>query len=139
MSAFIHHPEHIAAIVGSAHSEDYTEPHDMVFLLVLSELFQQKNAVSVGHRYSSKEEYEPVMADMIKRWLDAPLSPEQLHTALQSYAYQSCECPDWKRSMAHQFYSQLMKRVVPHLPVGRDGRVSEGCWSITAPPEVSNA
>jgi hypothetical protein len=129
MSAFQHHPEHIAAIVGSAMA---LTPLTIEQAIGCARALAAENAASVDARYSHHEPTvpHPPTAQQIRAWEAAPLSAAGLDKAMRSMAYQSCEHEGWASSIAGAWLSML-DAALPHR---RRHSVDDGCWSITAPP-----
>lgn len=115
MSAFIHNPEHVIAIVASAARlnlgplkvgrtvYDLTNP---VECDSLCRRFYAANVRSVNSRYS-----ERTALAMPSRYHTAGdyarMSAAALCKAIDSLDYQSCERPDWATSLAGRLLTQL--------------------------------
>ena len=148
MSAFVHAPSHLRALVGAwvalhpsgrvhfktggrdlspSDPEDWQRAFDALAL---------ENALSVAARY--REEPEPVSGVVTSRDVCIPVSDvkdiARLLKAIDSYEYQSCEHEGWATSSVAAFCNQLRHALYSRLPGYQDG---DG-WAIQGEPNPEN-
>jgi hypothetical protein len=86
-----------------------------------AQLLLDENVRSVNYRYKQEDE-----AGKIVYQIDAPvLTPVQIIKAAQCLEYQSCETPDWDKTMAKQLIDAIISTAITKLP-GYD----DAPWSI---------
>lgn len=146
MSAFQHNPEHLRALVGAwiafrghAHFEIggvALDPSDRADWQRAFDELARANAVSVGYRY--RETVEPVAGRVTARDAAIPVrgvpAIVRLLKAIDSFAYQSCEHPDWKGSAVEKFCNSLRHALIHALPGWSE---SDG-WAIRDEPNPEN-
>ena len=126
MSAFIHDPEHIAAILGGAIA---LTPINEALALDFAGRLAEANVASVNRRYGEATTATYPTAEMVKRWTDSPLSSASVKRAIDSLGYQSCDIRTWDDS-AECAFLEMLKELLP--PDFSDAVF--GAWQIKAPP-----
>jgi hypothetical protein len=110
--------------MGAARRELRPDTADQVGRMIWAE-----NHRSVSYRYDEAQvcpDYSFVFHLRPRR-----LDPVQVLKALRCYEYQSCECPDWERTEAHDFCESLRLLAVSALPGYEDAE-----WEIEDPEGV---
>ena len=130
MSAFMVHPEHLkelAAYAGGIGTfgvrvtaswlEDIMGRHGISLprpwttLDAVAEILRAENARSVAYRYGEEPSTETVRAEM----RPPRLGPVAILKMLACLEYQSCECPDYRESAAHQLIERLRVLAISEL------------------------
>lgn len=150
MSAYIVHAEHIRTLVwaglnytrpGSHMTWHVEDPENAVSPETVEHSFGQhyrrltqetaetvgqvlldENVRSVNHRYNEDEMHvyeHATPAD--NRW-----TPVEILSAINCYAYQACETPEWNTSEANAIIEALRNTLIHTLP-----GYSDGPWEIT--------
>ncbi|MEU1527114.1 hypothetical protein ABZ413_33490 [Nocardia rhamnosiphila] len=113
MSAFIVGNEHIDVLVNAI-AQNRVGPEDMkrISYRTLGQLLWDENVRSVDHLYRE--------SNPLKRYVlhttEGDLDPLAVLKAIDCYAYQSCEHPEWKDSDAHAWVTQLREAIYTAAP-----------------------
>lgn len=128
MSAYILHPNHTIALVnfGRSHrvsvwDDNLDRPRE--FWKEYNELGQilvDENYKSVNYRY--RDNLEP--HKFVFKYDMQPRTPVQILRAINTYDYQSCEHPDYEKSLAKWIIDCLQSKAI-HLLPGYDLGLSE--------------
>lgn len=132
MSAYIVNPYHLNLIVTFAADamllstgRRFYAPRRVAAMLeagqepaeaIIARMLHEENVRSVNHRYRSAT--PPVAPVFATERLGAMSRPEMLarmHRHVACLMYQSCECHDWKESLAGQFLTALRDYITDEL------------------------
>ncbi len=80
-----------------------------------------ENRRSVDYRYDEHD-----IEDLYTHGPSRPRGPVEILKAIDCYAYQACETPDWEHSEAHHFCQALRVQTIHQLP----GYDTADAWPI---------
>ena len=119
MSAFVVSNEHINALVNFGLKSTYWDPEtecresiDLKTAQRVGQILLDENVRSVNYRYSD----ESVPTPVFKFKIGGGYTAVQIIKAAHCLDYQSCETPDWEKTLAHSILETIKSKAERLVP-----------------------